>query len=134
MAGLCSCLTSCLTWGVQHWSLLAIGWSWVLVLRRRSLGELLPVDITWGREVSCGPMCWTWPSHHEGSGLTPGWSTKTLPATQLRRKGREKNKNKKTNRQNPSTNGKSKPVQTKSLKEACTYTLTKREKGKKYIY
>ena len=34
-------------------------------------------------------------------------------------------------RQNPRTNGKSKAVQTKSHKEAYTYTLTKREKGKK---
>ena len=37
--------------------------------------------------------------------------------------------------QNPRTNGKSKAIQTKSHKEAYTYTLTKREKGKKkYIY
>ena len=41
---------------VQHWSLLAVGWSWVLVLKRRSLGELLPIDIMWGREVSGGPV------------------------------------------------------------------------------
>ena len=38
-----------------------------------------------------------------------------------------------TDRQNPRTNGKSKAIQTKSHKEAHTYTLTKREKGK-YIY
>ena len=37
-------------------------------------------------------------------------------------------------RQNPRTNGKSKPKQTKSHKEAYTYILTKREKRKKYIY
>ena len=42
--------------GVQHWSLLAIGWSWVLALKRRSLGELMLIDITWGQEVSGGPM------------------------------------------------------------------------------
>ena len=34
-------------------------------------------------------------------------------------------------RQNPRTDGKSKAIQTKSYKEACTYTLTKREKGGK---
>ena len=34
-------------------------------------------------------------------------------------------------RQNSRTNGKSKAIQTKSHKEAYTYTLTKREKGKK---
>ena len=37
-------------------------------------------------------------------------------------------------RQNPRTNGKSKAVQGKSHIEAYTYTLTKREKGKLYIY
>ena len=37
-------------------------------------------------------------------------------------------------RQNPRTNGKRKAMQTKSQKEACTYTLTKIEKGKNNIY
>ena len=37
-------------------------------------------------------------------------------------------------RQNPRTNGKSKAIQRDSHKEAYTYTLTKREKGKIYIY
>ena len=43
-----------------------------------------------GREVSGGQVSWTWLSHLRGSGLTPGQSTKTLLATQLRRKGRRK--------------------------------------------
>ena len=30
--------------------------SWVLALRWRSLGELSPIDIMWGQEVSVGPM------------------------------------------------------------------------------
>ena len=42
-------------------------------------------------------------------------------------------KNKK-DRQNPRTNGKSRAIQTKSRNEANTYTLTKREKGTKYLY
>ena len=43
--------------------------------------------------------------------------------------------NKKTDSQNPRTNGKSKAIQTKSHQEAYTYTLTKRENGKNiYIY
>ena len=42
-------------------------------------------------------------------------------------------KKKKTDRQNPTANGKSKAIQTKSHKEAYTYTLRKREKGKKNI-
>ena len=45
-----------------------------------------------------------------------------------------KNKQKETDRQNPMTNGKSKAIQTKSHKEAYTYTLRKGEKGKKNIY
>ena len=44
-----------------------------------------------------------------------------------------KKKNQETDRQNPRTNGKSKAIQTKSHK-GYTHTLTKREKGKKYIY
>ena len=48
---------------------------------------------------------------------------------------KKKTNNKKTDRQDPKTNGKSKAIQTKSHKEAYTYTLTKREKGKTiYIY
>ena len=78
-----SCLASCLAWGVQHWSLLAVKWSCVLVLRRRSLGELLPIVITWGQEVSGGPVFWTQLSHLRGSDLTLGQSTKTLSATWL---------------------------------------------------
>ena len=35
---------------------------------------------------------------------------------------------------NPRINGKSKAIQRKSHKEAYTYTLTKRKKGKKCIY
>ena len=45
-----------------------------------------------------------------------------------------KKKKKKTDRQNPRTNGKRKAIQTKSHAEAHTYTLTKREKGKIYIF
>ena len=37
-------------------------------------------------------------------------------------------------RQIPRKNGKSKTLQTKSHKEAYTYTLTKEKKEKKYIY
>ena len=43
-------------------------------------------------------------------------------------------KEKKTERLNPRINGKIKAIQTKSQKEACTYRLTKREKGRKNIY
>ena len=45
-----------------------------------------------------------------------------------------KNKQTKKDRENPRTNGKSKAIQTKSHKEAYTYTLTKREKGKIHMY
>ena len=49
-------------------------------------------------------------------------------------KKKNKQNQQKTDRQNPRTNGKSKAIQTKSHREAYTYTLTKREKGEKYIY
>ena len=42
--------------GVQHWSLLVVEWSWVLAVRWRSLGELSLIDVTWGWEVSGGPL------------------------------------------------------------------------------
>ena len=41
-------------------------------------------------------MSWTWLSHLGGLGLTPSQSTETLPATQLRRKGRKKNRTDRT--------------------------------------
>ena len=82
---LCSCLAGCLAWGVQHWRLLAVDLSCVLALRWRSLGELLPFDITWSQEVSGGPMSWIRLSQLRGTGLTPGQSTKTLSATGLHR-------------------------------------------------
>ena len=45
-----------LPYGVKHCSLLLVEWSWVLALRWRSLGEILPFNITWRQEVSGGPM------------------------------------------------------------------------------
>ena len=62
----------------------------VFLLKQRSLGELLPIDIMWDWEVSGRPTSWTQLSHLGGSGLTPGQSTETLTATWLRRKGRKK--------------------------------------------
>ena len=59
------------------------------------MGEVSLIDVTWGWEVSGGPMSWTQSSHLGGSGPTPGWSTKTLPATQLRRKGKKERKKEK---------------------------------------
>ena len=43
---------------------------------------------------------------------------------------KKKERKNKMDSQNPRTNGKSKAIQTKSHKEAYTYTLRKREKGK----
>ena len=45
-----------------------------------------------------------------------------------------KKKKKKTDRQIPRTNGKSKAIKNKSHTEAYTYTLRKIEKGKIFIY
>ena len=52
----------------------------------------------------------------------------TSPKNYTKKTNKQTNK---TDRQNPRTNGKSKAIQTKSHTEAYTYTLTKREKGKK---
>ena len=52
MEGLCYSLAKCLACGILYWRLQAVGWSWVLALRQRCLGELLPIDITWVYEVS----------------------------------------------------------------------------------
>ena len=49
------------------------------------------------------------------------------------KKTRTKTKKEKMDGQNPMTNGKSKAIQTKSHTESYTYTLTKREKGKKNV-
>ena len=56
--------------------------------------------------------------------------------TSAKKYTKNKQTNKKTDSENPRTNGKSKAIQTKSHKEAYTYILTKRGKGKKntYIY
>ena len=54
--------------------------------------------------------------------------------TSAKKYTKKKNKKQKTDRENPRTNGKCKAIQTKSHTEAYTYTLTKREKGEKYIY
>ena len=51
--------------------------------------------------------------------------------TSIKNYTKKQQQQQKTDRQNPRTNGKSKAIQTKSHKEAYTYTLTKREKGKK---
>ena len=64
-----------------------------LSVEMQSLGELSLVNIIWGWEVSGGLMPWTQLSHLRGSGLTPGWSTRTLPGALHRRKGRKKRKN-----------------------------------------
>ena len=47
---------------------------------------------------------------------------------------KKNNNNKTADRENPRTNGKSKAIQTKAHKQAYRCTLTKGEKGKKYIY
>ena len=135
--GLCSSLASCLALGVQYWSLLAIGWSWVLVLRQRSLGEHSPIDITLGREVSGGSTSWTRPSHLGRSGPTPSCNTKTLPAAWLRKKGGKEKKNQKrsdqTLRQMVKTN-----LHRQNHIKKHTYTHSQKEKKEKeksvYIY
>ena len=105
------------------------------MLRRISLGELLLIDITWGWEVSGGPVSVTQPSHLKGSGPTPGQSTKTLPATRLRRKGREK---KQTNKQKRTDRTLGQMVKAnlyrQNLTKKHTHTHSQKEKKEEKIY
>ena len=96
------------------------------MLRWRSLGELSLINITWAQEVSGGPKSCNQLSHLGDSGPISGQSIKTLPASVFRKK-----EEKIMNRLNCQTNGKSKTKQTKSHKEICIHTLTRREKKKK---
>ena len=54
--------------------------------------------------------------------------------TSAKNSTKKKKQTKKTDPQTPRINGKSKAIHTKSHKEAYTYTLTKREKGKENPY
>ena len=100
-------------WGVLHYCLLAFGWGQVLVLRWRSLGELLLINISWDWAFSDGPMSWILICHLWGSSQGPVYINTTPQAIQYR-KETERN-GKKSNiqtknimcRQNPKTNGRS---------------------------
>ena len=61
----------------------------------------------------------------------PNQKTNPPMITSAKNYTKKKQQQKKTDRQNPRTNGKSKAIQTKSHREAYTYTLTKREIGTK---
>ena len=52
----------------------------------------------------------------------------------IKKTQKKQTKNPKMDSQNPRRSGKSKAIQRKSHKEVYTYTLRKREEGKKYIY
>ena len=68
-------------------------------------------------------MSWTRLSHLGGSGLTPGQSTKTLAATQLGRKGREKNLTDRTSNQMVKAN-----LNRRSHTKKHTHTPSEKEK------
>ena len=72
-----SWLTGCLARGVQHWSLQAVEWSWVLELRWGPQAELTLIDILWGLTFSGGLGLGT-PTID--SGQATGQGTKTLQA------------------------------------------------------
>ena len=62
------------------WPLVELGLSIEMVVSGRALANWYFVGLG---GLSCGPTSWTRLSHLQGSGLTPGQSTKTLSATQL---------------------------------------------------
>ena len=103
---------------------LEIAGRWVelgLSVETKISGRASLIDIMWGWEVSGGPVL---PPRR----LRPNNQLEHQdPASHMAQKkskrenkNKNRNKNKKTNRQNPRTNGKSKPIQTKSHKEAYT--------------
>ena len=53
------------------------GWDMILVLRWRSLGELLPINVPWVLEFSGGLISWTQVSYLGDSTLTHYCSTNT---------------------------------------------------------
>ena len=67
---LCSCLAGSLAWGLQQWSLLAVGWSRVLALRWGQLRELTSINISWSLNFSGSPAAWT-PHSHCSSSVQP---------------------------------------------------------------
>lgn len=68
----------------------------VLLLKWRSSGELLLINVAWCQEFSGGTKFWNWVSHFRSSGLILYYSTKDPPATQHRReKERKREKEKK---------------------------------------
>ena len=73
--------------------MLFIEWSWVLALKWRSLGELLPFDITWGREV----LKLALPPQRLGPDTRPEHQD---PVRHISQKKREKKERKKINKLN----------------------------------
>ena len=57
--------------------LAGFGWDMILVLRWRSLGELLPINVPWVLEFSGGLISWTQVSYLGDSTLTHYCSTNT---------------------------------------------------------
>ena len=72
---------------------LAIGWSWVLTLRRRSLGELSPIDILWGVRRSLVVQC---PELGSPTSEAQGWhlAVDQDPVSHMALKKREKKRKK----------------------------------------
>ena len=91
-----SCLTGCLAWDIQHWSLQAVGYSWVLMLRWGPPGGHTPIDIPWHLRFSVSLAVWTQSSHHRSSGPTSGLGTKILQACGRRSHGPPKTRTSKS--------------------------------------
>ena len=88
-----------LVWGIHHWILLAVGWCCILVLRWRSPGELMPINIPWDREFFGIQVSWTQPSYPRCSGLTPGQGTMTLQVSWCGQRKKKKKRRRKERRQ-----------------------------------
>ena len=130
MVCLCSCLAGCFVWEVQHWSLQAVGWCQVLVLRWMSSTEYMLINILC-RESFGSLVSWTWCSHPGGPGLA---SHRALGPTNHKvwpekKEGKERHKiEKKANGQKIfKTNNK---MRTNSNNNNITHTYTKKKENR----
>ena len=95
-----SCVTGCLAWGIQHWSLQVVGMSRALVLRLGPPGGLTPNNSPWHLMFSVSPAVWTWSSHHRSQAQPLAWEPRfhKLGGAAKKKKKREREKKEEYNK------------------------------------
>ena len=126
--------------------LAGFGWDMILVLRWRSLGELLPINVPWALEFPGGPISWTQVSYLRDSTLTHYYRlcvphpTSTQQRRERKRLGWGGEEGKQTYKQtnikewtekNLKINDESNTQQTRTPKEIHTFTNRRDKKEQK---